>query len=242
MKLFNQLLKKAAPPVKTPQDIFMNKLNVAKDYTLCRESKLVSLMELAMNIEHRGIKGDFVECGAYKGGSAALIVSTLSPDRRAWLYDSFEGMPVTGDKDGEEAAQWVGACVGSVPDVQAVFNKMQIAEERLTIKKGWFSETFKQETPETIAFLHVDADWYDSVLLVLETFYDKVNEGGVIVLDDFGHWEGCREAFYDFCHRKGIRPLLERFENDQAFWIKGRLHNRDGWVHQPQVMPATVTE
>ena len=78
----------------------------------------------------------------------------------------------------------------------------------------------------SIAFLHIDADWYDSVQLALETFYDRVSTGGVIILDDFGHWEGCREAFYDFAADRGIKPLLERFGHTQAYWIKDRTHNR----------------
>src|SRR5206468_12484893 len=56
--------------------------------------------------------------------------------------------------------------------------------------------------PELVSILHIDADWYDSVLLALNTFYDRVAEGGIVVLDDFGHKEGCREAFYDFISQR----------------------------------------
>ena len=95
------------------------------------------------------------------------------------------------------------------------------------IRKGWFENTFKMPLPEKIAFLHIDADWYASVTLALDTFYDRVEDGGIIVLDDFGHWEGCRESYYDFVQKKNIKPLLERFGHTIAFWIKGRTHNRD---------------
>lgn len=204
-----------------------------KPFTLCRPSKLLSLRELSREIKNKDISGDFVECGTYKGGAAAMIASELGKGRKIWLYDSFEGMPDVTAKDGNEAANWVGECVASVDDVQRAMRTMNISNENITIRKGWFSDTFQQPTSEKIAFLHIDADWYESVKIALETFYDKVVEGGVIVLDDFGHWEGCREAFYDYCEEKKIRPLLERFENDQAFWFKGRNNNRDGWVHRP---------
>jgi O-methyltransferase len=221
--------------IKTPSErrIIDDHLKMIAPYTLCRESKLLSLIQLADDIEKRGIMGDFVECGTFKGGAAAFIAAHLKPYRNVWLYDSFEGMPEVTSKDGEEAHQWVGDCVASMADVEEVLSKMKITADRVTIRKGWFEDTFKKSTPSEIAFLHIDADWYESVKLTLETFYDKVRDGGVIVLDDFGHWEGCREAFYDFCNERGIKPLLERFENDQAFWFKGRLHNRDGWSHQP---------
>jgi O-methyltransferase len=68
--------------------------------------------------------------------------------------------------------------------------------------------------------LHIDADWYDSVFYSLETFYQRVSDGGFIVLDDFGHWEGAREAFYDFCMEHSIKPLIERTGYTQAFWRK----------------------
>lgn len=217
-------------------------IDKVKGFTLCRESKLISLIALANDLERRGIDGDFVECGTYKGGAAAAIASILAKEKKVWVYDSFEGMPVTTDLDGTEAVKWVGECVASVEDVGEVFRKAGIDEGRLTIKKGWFENTFKDPSAEKISFLHIDADWYESVNLSLATFYDRVVEGGLIVLDDFGHWEGCREAFYDFCQRRGIRPLLERFENDQAFWIKGRLHNRNGWVHRPEVPLHSISK
>jgi O-methyltransferase len=60
----------------------------------------------------------------------------------------------------------------------------------------------------------------------LDNFYKLIPEGGCIVLDDFGYWEGCREAFYDFCLKNNEKPLLERVGTTQAYWIKGRMNNR----------------
>lgn len=202
------------------------------EHTLCRPSKLASLGSLAKAISKRGLTGDFVECGVYKGGSAALIFSLLPTDCHAWLYDSFEGMPEVSEHDDSAAKEWEGTCVGHVDDAVKIMTEMSIAPERFTIRKGWFEDSFKEPLPKQIQYLHIDADWYDSVLLALETFYPLVVDGGLIVLDDFGHWEGCRRAFYDYCEREKIRPLLDRFENDQAFWFKGREHNRDGWTHK----------
>ncbi len=202
------------------------------EHSLCRPSKLASLGALATEVGKRGLEGDFVECGVYKGGSAALISKLLPADCHAWLYDSFEGMPEVSEHDDSEAKQWEGECVGRLDDAVQIMSEASIPLERFTIRKGWFEDTFKEPLPKQVQYLHVDADWYDSVLLTLETFYPLVVDGGLIVLDDFGHWEGCRRAFYDYCEREKIRPLLDRFENDQAFWFKGREHNRDGWTHK----------
>jgi O-methyltransferase len=183
---------------------------------------------LAADAAARAVEGDFVECGVCNGGSAAVIARALSAqERHAWLYDSFAGMPPTDDVDGSYAAEWVGDYVGSPDRVREAMTLAGVPAERFTIREGLFEDTFREELPDRVAFLHVDADWYASVKLALETFYDRVTDGGIILLDDFGHWEGCREAFYDFVGERDVKPLLERLGHTQAFWIKGRTHNRD---------------
>lgn len=200
-------------------------LEQVQPYTLCTPDRLENLAALCQYLNECTIAGDFVECGTYKGGSAAVLSKFLE-QRHLWLYDSFEGMPTTTEKDGEAAKRWIGECVGTIVDVKAVMERVGTPESAYTIQPGWFETTFKQTLPQQIALLHCDADWYDSVTLVLETFYPRIAIGGCVVLDDFGHWEGCREAFYDFCSRHGEKPVLERIGTDQAFWIKGRSHNR----------------
>jgi predicted O-methyltransferase YrrM len=205
-------------------------------YTLCTRSRLENLARLADRLNQRTIPGDFVECGTYKGGSAALLSQFLGSERHLWLYDSFQGMPPTSSQDGPDAAVWVGDCVAAITDVEEVLGKVGAPQPRCHIQAGWFQETFQQDLPQQVALLHCDADWYESVLLVLETFYDRIPLGGCIVLDDFGYWEGCREAFYDFCSRRGEKPLLERLDSTQAYWIKGQSHNRP--PAYPPVNPA----
>lgn len=189
---------------------------------------LEKLFRMGEDVAVRNIEGDFVECGVYNGGSAAaLSLSIRDTPRRIWLYDSFQGMPPTTAKDGQLAATYVGVGTPSEESVQQAMGVIRLRPEQYTIRKGWFSDTFSEPSADRIALLHVDCDWYDSVMLTLDTFYDRVSDGGTIVLDDFGHWEGAREAFYDFIAKRNLKPLLERFGHTQAFWIKGRLHNRE---------------
>ena len=150
----------------------------------------------------------------------------MGTNRRLWLYDSFEGLPETSEKDGERAKEFVGKCLGSVQDVRNVLKIIGADEEMVTIKKGWFDKTFNEELPDKVALLHLDADWYDSIMAILDTFYELIPAGGGIILDDFGYWEGCREAFYDFCFRHNEKPLIERVDIDQAYWIKGKTTNK----------------
>jgi O-methyltransferase len=203
-------------------------IDAIRPYTMCDLDALRSISRLASYVTEKQITGDLVECGVCNGGTAALIASLANGNaRKLWLYDSFEGMPETKEIDGEDAKQWVGKCVGQVEIVYQALNTVNFPNDRVILKKGWFDETFKQPLPDRISFLNIDADWYASVSLCLETFYDRVVDGGVILLDDFGYWEGCREAYYDFCGARKLKPLLERAGRTQAYWIKGRGHNRD---------------
>lgn len=178
-------------------------------------------------VEHE-VPGDFVECGVYNGGSAgALALALGGSQKHLWLYDSFEGLPPTLEVDGSEAPELVGHLVGSETLVRESMRVAGLTPERFTIRKGWFKDTFRERLPNKVSLLHIDADWYESVLLSLQTFYHLVSPGGLILLDDFGHWEGCREAFYDFVRACNIKPLLERVGHSQAYWIKDRSHNRD---------------
>ncbi|WP_395736465.1 TylF/MycF/NovP-related O-methyltransferase [Prosthecobacter sp.] len=203
------------------------RLKKVRKNTMCPRDALESILRISETVRNAGIPGDIVECGVCNGGTAALFGSVVGLEsRKLWLYDSFEGMPETTEADGTEAAEWVGKCVGSEETVKKILADCNVPKESTVIRKGWFEDTFKQPLPEKVALLHVDADWHSSVTLCLDTFFDRVVPGGYIILDDFGYWEGCREAFYDFCARRGIKPLLERAGIYQAHWIKGEMHHR----------------
>jgi O-methyltransferase len=152
----------------------------------------------------------------------------MGSGRKLWIYDSFQGMPETRELDGEEARKYVGTCFASKGDVLEILSATGARPDEFVIMEGLFTNTFQEELPEQVALLHCDADWYDSVNIVLEIFYPLIPEGGCIILDDFGFWEGCRRTFYDFCQKQGERPLLERVGITQAFWIKAKEHNRNG--------------
>ncbi|MGI8965866.1 MAG: TylF/MycF/NovP-related O-methyltransferase [Limisphaerales bacterium] len=201
-------------------------IQAASAHSFVDEERMVSLTQLAERMNRTAVPGDFVECGCYKGGTAAILSRYMGPSRHLWLYDSFAGMPSTCEKDGTEAIKYVGEGACSPTEVHSIMRIVGTGEQSYTIHQGWFQDTFKKNIPPQVALLHCDCDWYESVTLVLETFYPVIPKGGCVVLDDFGYWEGCREAFYDFCDRTGEKPLLERVGTSQAHWIKGITHNR----------------
>jgi O-methyltransferase len=222
--MLNKIKTALSKSGKSPRDELF--LQIRKN-TMCLKEALVSLFDISERVRDSKLDGDIVECGVCNGGTAALLGSVTKLDNRTlWLFDSFEGMPPTTELDGPDASKWVGKCVGSEESVLAALEAFKVPIEKTQICKGWFEETFQKKTPQKIAILHVDADWYSSVKLCLDTFYERVVDGGYIILDDFGCWEGCREAFYDFCAENNIKPLIERSGPYQAYWVKGETHKR----------------
>jgi len=175
--------------------------------------RLSNLQRLCREIDKRSITGDVVECGVYNGGSASILASACirSPlNRNIWLFDSFEGLPEPCIEDGIKSIGWKGWCHGDLARVNTILSELSIPESRVRIVKGWFQDTFPSVQIHDIALLHIDADWYESVKLCLEKFYDSVRPGGFVVIDDYGHWEGSRKATDEFLERRGIDIELVR--------------------------------
>ncbi len=186
--------------------------------------RLVALYKLSKRIDLLSVPGDIVECGVYIGGSAALLASVCCRDsrrpRQIWLFDSFEGLPQPTDKDGEKARSCVWWCHGDLSKVREIFRKLRIPESRVHVVKGWFQDTFPSARIQNIALLHIDADWYASVKLCLEKFYESVQPGGFVVIDDYGHWEGCKRATDEFLNRRAINVELTKVDYTGRYFQK----------------------
>jgi O-methyltransferase len=182
-----------------------------RGYTAVFVPRLVSLYKLSQEVNRLSLPGDFVECGVYHGGSAAIMASfceKTKPKRNIWLFDSFEGLPKPTEVDGHEAPAYEGWCHGDLAKVKRIFRKLSIPESYVHIVKGWFQDTFPTIEIPKIAILHIDADWYGSVKLCLEKFYDCVQPGGYIVLDDYGYWLGCKIATDEFIEARALDVKL----------------------------------
>ena len=179
-------------------------------YTVVSRSKLNLLWNLARELDRRAIPGAVVECGVFRGGSAAVLGRASSAARLLYLFDSFQGLPKPGDKDGAQAAAGFheGWCQGDADEVRALLVRLGVSDERIRIVSGWFADTLPGAGTGTIALLHIDADWYDPVRFCLNTLYDRVSPGGYVVLDDYGRWEGCTRAADEFLAGRGLMSLL----------------------------------
>lgn len=181
-------------------------------YAILSTEKLLNLFNSVREIDSKKTKGDIVECGVWNGGSSAVMAAAhyytqeTSVDRNIWLLDSFQGLPPPGEKDGsiERDRYFEGWNKGQVEKVIEVFSKINIPMQNVNIVPGWFDITLKRTKFEDIALLHIDCDWYDSVKLVFDKLYQKVVPGGIIVIDDYFTWPGCKKATLDFVNENNL--------------------------------------
>ena len=206
---------------------------LVKPHTLVGRERIRNLYRLARQIEIEKIPGDVVECGVYHGGTAAILghfATNSQMNRTLWLFDSFQGMPATTEADskgvdGVSADTYVSDLVGDIERVRTVLSSVGTNMARVRIVPGWFQDTFPTLPAFRIAVLNIDADWYESVKLCLETFFDRVEPGGFVSIDDYGHWPGCKKAVEEFFERRGFHPKLQHTDYSAR------------WFQKPQTIP-----
>lgn len=182
----------------------------------CRRGR--TLRRLAADAERQGVEGALVDCGVWNGGSSVLLASG-APGRQTWCFDSFAGLPAPSADDGERSVGWHGACHGSVAAVASAFSRFAPSTP-YRIVEGWFADTFPTVDIPSIAVLHADGDWHDSIDLTLRTFYPRLAEGGFVIVDDYGLWDGARRATDTFRAEAGIAAPLRSVDGNAVCWQK----------------------
>lgn len=192
-----------------------------REYTMVGFPRLRTLYRLARRCIRDGIAGSFVECGTCNGGSGAILAHVAAKDHRpVWLFDSFEGLPDPVSLDGESAAGWKGRCLGQEDLVREILGKVGADMPNVHIVKGWFENTLGPSATGSIAVLHLDGDWYESTRQILDALYDRIVPEGFLVVDDYGHWPGCRRAVDDFFAGRQEQPRIIRSDYTGVWFRK----------------------
>lgn len=204
-------------------DPFARAYKAVRPYTVSGDARLRGLYRAVEQVADRQIAGAVVECGTARGGSAALLglaINACDAPRPLWVFDTFEGMPAptAADPDSEIAALYTGQFRGDVTEVRSLFERLNIHGARLV--KGRFEDTVPQSDTGPIAVLHLDGDWYQSVKVCLDHLYDRVSPGGVIQIDDYGHWAGARKAVDEFLTARHISVTLRYLDYTGRQFVK----------------------
>lgn len=197
----------------------MNKaLEYAKKIAYSYEVTLLNTYNLSQELIASDIEGDFVECGVAAGAQIIAMQSAIQEsgsNKEIFAYDSFEGIPMAGEFDTEQAGIGEikhnkfapikerlvssGVTVHSMQNVKNNFENAGLPISNVHFVKGWFQDSLPIHGKyiRHISLLRLDGDLYESTLVCLEHLYSKVVDGGVVIIDDYA-LEGCKVAVKHF--------------------------------------------
>jgi O-methyltransferase len=179
-------------------------INVSKRYSACSSDRLGFNIYAVKDVNLRGIDGDIVEVGVYKGGSMLAMILTNGMtsiiDRQYYLYDTFEEAmpPSTHAADDLIRRSEVIKSIAPLSEVKSNLDRHTTSAQQANIKYIVGNIMKNTVYPEKIAVLRLDTDFYDSTAFELANFYDRVSPGGYVIIDDYGHWRGCKKAVDEF--------------------------------------------
>ena len=201
------------------------------------DERLYATIMACRSVVERGIGGDFVECGVWRGGNsviAAAVFKAMNADRSTWLFDTFAGMtaPTINDVnfrgevaqakfDASQRADHNEWCYAPLEEVRANFEKAALLSDRVRFVKGDVALTLADSgnLPAAIAVLRLDTDWYESTKAELEVLYPRLAAGGILIIDDYGHWGGARKAVDEYFSKRA-RPFFQYIDHTGRIAVK----------------------
>jgi hypothetical protein len=184
-------------------------------YTKTGIARMQAMVDSLAAIDQNNIPGDVVECGVWKAGNI-ILARKLSPHRVCWLYDTFTGMTEPGDvdvrQDGGRPPRKTGWCAAPVGEVVEILWRTGVLDGILTrFVIGDVCNTLREHenVPDKIALLRLDTDWYASTKIELEVLYPKLQPGGILIVDDYGHWQGARKAVDEYFGKDYPKTMID---------------------------------
>jgi O-methyltransferase len=207
---------------------------IVKPFTMTSRFRVLELCNATRYVIRHNIPGAIVECGVWRGGSVMAVLRTLVEcgikDREIYLFDTFEGMVQPGEKDGAQERQihreqiredgstdW---CRSEMDEVRKNLETCGYPMERIHFVKGRVEQTIPAGAPTTIALLRLDTDWYESTKHELVHMYPSLVPGGVLILDDYGTWQGAYKAVNEYFAEEGKRFYLHKIDDAGRLVIK----------------------
>jgi O-methyltransferase len=214
-------------------------------YTLTSPERLVALMDATSYVALRAVPGALIECGVWRGGSVLAMIEVLqrldATDREIYLYDTFEGMTRPSEHDtsrfeaegsaldtwnreaseGRRAWDWAfGSEVLNLDQVRDLLYSTGYPRELIHFEVGPVEETLPAHAPDAVSLLRLDTDWYESTRHELTHLYPRLSAGGVLIIDDYGHWEGARRAVDEYFATEAEPLLLGRIDYTGRMGVK----------------------
>jgi O-methyltransferase len=201
----------------------------AEAETMIGLRRLDNLQHCITDILDRGVPGDLIETGVWRGGAAIFMRAVLKArgdcDRLVWAADSFMGLPKpdserypedTGDR------HWTMSHFAvSLETVKGNFRRYGLLDDQVRFLIGWFKDTLPAAPIERLAVLRLDGDMYESTMVALRCLYPKLSVGGYVIIDDYGDapgLKGCKAAVDEFRTHNQMREPVLAIEGGGVYW------------------------
>jgi hypothetical protein len=196
--------------------------------TMIGVKRLDNLQFCVEDVIARGVPGDLIEAGAWRGGACIFMRGVLKAhgvkDRRVWVADSFEGLPAPNPgqypADADMPSRAAGALAVSLESVTDNFRRYGLLDSQVVFLQGWFSKTLPKAPIEKLAVLRVDGDLYESTMDALVNLYPKLSSGGYVIVDDYGSTPPSAKAVTDYRTRLGIDEPIVKIDWTGVYWRK----------------------
>jgi O-methyltransferase len=221
------------PPDFTPQE--QEIWRSIEQYTMTSRERVVSLIRAVQYVERNRIPGAFVECGVWRGGSMMAVARTLlaagTSDRELFLFDTYRGMPEAADVDVDAFSRSAAPLLAELrkrPVEEQIENHvvaqcpLEIVranvistgypQDKLHFVEGRVENTIPEYAPSNVALLRLDTDWYESTRHELIHLFPRLSSHGILIIDDYGHWQGARLAVDEYFEQNGEQVFLSRID------------------------------
>ena len=208
-----------------------------KSETMASFSNFWYLLSSIDYLVKNGIRGSFVECGVWRGGSAMTMAMRLAQLKETnveiYLFDTYAGMVEPSSFDVEaQSGEFASDLLKYASDesylralaplslVKSNMEGTRYPKGKINYIEGDVLETLPVFETGEIALLRLDTDWYESTLAELRFLFPRLVKGGVCIIDDYGHWEGSRKAVDEFFETQQFKPLLFQVDYTCRAFIK----------------------
>jgi O-methyltransferase len=219
-----------------PEDIAL--IQAVEPYTMTSPERIFALIQAVRYVVRNQIAGDIVECGVWRGGSIMAVALTLlklnQSHKDIHLFDTFAGNVRPGHLDvsfdgtpaveefernriTDDSSHWSYA---SLDEVKAAVYSTGYNQERIHFIEGRVEDTIPDQAPPAISLLRLDTDWYESTRHELMHLFPRLSRGGVLIIDDYGHYQGARQACDEYFSDSNICLLLNRIDYTGRIAVK----------------------
>ena len=202
----------------------------AEAETMIGLRRLENIQRCVTDVVHRGVPGDLIETGVWRGGATIFMRAILraygDESRAVWVADSFQGVPAPDGEhypvDAKSRLYLDETLAISVDEVKANFRRYGLLDDHVKFLVGWFKDTLPTAPIRRLAVARLDGDLYESTMEALAALYPKLSVGGYLIVDDYCSIRGTKMAVDDYREEHDIDEPLEVIDWAGAYWQRQR--------------------